>query len=143
MTKTIIVDKKISNYLKAICGFEFPTVLEVIIALFSTYKKGTADHENIELLLEGLGISNLKHIPIDKYDEIKRFISSKKIEWEKFDDAEYCTYHLLNEIKNKNIIMLVDEMVIEDINTSIVIGESSVISFININYIKKIKHNLK
>lgn len=142
MTKTVIVDKKILNYLKAICGFKFPTVVELIIALFSTYEKGTIDYENIELLIDYLGVSNLKYIPIEQYEEIKCLINEKKIEWEKLDDVEYCTYYLLNEIKNKNIIMLVDEMVIEDINTSIIIGKSSVISFININYIKKIKHNL-
>lgn len=143
MVTKIKASEKVIGYLKNIPSYQFPTPFHLILSLFSTYEKGNKDIEDIQILLDYLGYNNLKEISSEMLTEIEKIIRINQYEWEKLSDPERCTYLLLHEIKQKNILMVIDNKIIEDLTDKIKINPNTIISFVDFKYINAIKNELK
>jgi|GEM_PF-3290764 hypothetical protein len=143
MVTKIDINEKIIGYLKNIPSYQFPTPFHLVLSLFSTYEKGNKDMEDIQVLLDYLGYKNLNEISPEMLSDIEEIIKINQHEWEKLSDLELCTYTLLHEIKKKNILMMIDNKIIEDLSDKITLTPNSTISFIDLKYINTLKNELK
>lgn len=143
MITKIKIDERIIGYLKKLPSYRFPTSFDLIFSLFLTYEKGNKYVEDIAVLLDCLGYKNLKEIPPETLDNVKELIKMNWDYWENLSDPERCTYLLLHEIKQKNILMMIDTNIVEDLSKEINITSKSIISFIDLQYINSIKNELK
>lgn len=143
MITKIKIDRKVVGYLKKLPSYRFPTPFDLVFSLFLTYEKGDEYVEDIRILLDYLGYKNLKEIPPETINNIKEIIKTNWNEWEKLSDPERCTYLLLHEVKQKNILMMIDTNIVEDLSQYIEITSDSIISFIDLQYINAIKNEFK
>ncbi len=119
------------SYLKNFLTYQFESLLLLIFELFESYQHGQKEIIEIEALLEEIGYSNLKEIPIYEIETIRTIVKSKLEEWERQEDSEYLSYKLMAAIQAKNIIVFVDNILIEDVEKPISITPDSIITFIN------------
>lgn len=119
------------NYLKNLFNYKFESLFQLLFELFDSHKHGHKEIFEIEALLTEIGYNNLKEIPKSETEVMKTIIRSKLQEWGGESDYEYLSYELIIQIQSKNIIVILDNIVIEHIENPIIINPNSVISFIN------------
>ncbi|RYU93477.1 hypothetical protein [Emticicia agri] len=122
---------KSKRHLKGLWKYEFPSLIYLIFELFETYTDGRKEIFEIQLLLDEIGYRNLKDIPADEVESIRALIKEKLPEWKMFDDPEFVTYQLMAAIRNKDILVIVDDTVIDDIHQPFPIHSNSIITFFN------------
>ena len=123
--------KRIKGYVESINGYRFESLTELIFALFSTYKKGTEDWEEIQILLANFGYNNLNGIKESEIPIIRKWLKENKNQFELEKDIEYLTYKLLTAIVKKDILVYIDKYIIENVNENITVSGTSTISFID------------
>jgi hypothetical protein len=119
------------NYLKNLFNYEFGSLFQLLFELFDNHKHGHKEIFEIEALLAEIGYANLNEIPKNETEEIKKLIRSKLQEWDEKSDFENLSYKLMSQIQSRNIIVIIDNIVIEHIEKPIIINPNSVISFID------------
>ncbi|OXA87647.1 hypothetical protein [Flavobacterium hercynium] len=119
------------NYLKNLFNYKFESLFQLLFELFDSHKHGHKEIFEIEALLTEIGYNNLEEIPKSETEVMKTIIRSKLQEWGGKSDSEYLSYELMSQIQSKNIIVILDNIVIEHIENPIIINPNSVISFIN------------
>lgn len=128
--KNKIVAKR---YIDSLYRYTFKDLLHFIQAIFESYEKGTAEIENIYLLLNELGYENLSQIK--DIESVRDLITQKKEEWALLEDSEFLSYCLLDAFQRRLLTIIVDENVIKDCNSRITLTDDSIITFIKINQI--------
>jgi len=123
--------QKQKGYVKSLFTYEFNSLLHLIFELFTNYTHGQKEIIEIERLLDEIGYKNLKDIPADEIETIKKYIRLQLPAWEHQEDAELLTYKLLAAIQSKNIVVIVDDKIIEDLEKPISLAPDSTITFIN------------
>ena len=119
------------NYLKNFLNYEFESLLQLLYELFDNHKHGHKEIFEIEALLELIDYSNLREIPKNEVEKIQNLIRSKLQKWERQADSEYLSYKLMTAIQANIIIVIIDDVIIKDSESSILILPNSVITFIN------------
>lgn len=119
------------NYLKKFFKYEFGSLFQLLFELFDNHEHGHKEIFEIEALLSEIKYANLNEIPKNETEEIKKLIRSKLQEWNEKSDFENLSYKLMSQIQSRNIIVIIDNIVIEHIEKPIIINPNSVISFID------------
>ncbi|UZR93830.1 hypothetical protein [Chondrinema litorale] len=138
----ISTGKTSKTYLKHFSQFVFPSVVELIYALFHHNQlEATETNEVIYSLIKSLGYNSVYDIPAKELSMLEDYYYQLKEIEEAGFDSEQLLYLLLANLKNGNLIMLVDQQVQFDFNKKIKITDQSVISFIDNNIIQSIEFN--
>jgi hypothetical protein len=119
------------NYVKGLNQYRFDSVFQLCLSLFSTYRKGTQDVEDIYQLLDDIGYSNLKDIPADEIEAIAAYVEMLLPDWNSANDPERRTFLLAAAIQRRDLLVVIDEEVVNDLGTEILIAPDSIISFID------------
>ncbi|TWI03166.1 hypothetical protein IQ05_00095 [Flavobacterium tiangeerense] len=119
------------NYLKNLFNYKFESLFQLLFELFDNHEHGYKEIFEIETLLSEIGYANLNEIPKNETEEIKKLICSKLQEWDEKYDFENLSYKLMSQIQSRNIIVIIDNIIIEHIEKPIIINPNSVISFID------------
>lgn len=125
------VSGKTKNYLKNLDRMEYKSLLDLILSLFEKHKHGQEEIIQIEDLLEQIGLKYLKEIPIQKMDAIRETVLKMLPSWEDDSDSEKLTYTLLAAIVQKQIVLLIDDVIIKHIDEPLLIKPDSTIVFLN------------
>lgn len=130
---------KSKNYLERIERGEKYPFTEIVFMLFSTYRKGTKDWDDIQKLLSFLNLDNIAKVKKTDIPAIRQWLTDNEHEFEMEKDIEILAYRLLAAITDKKIFAYIDHHLIEDVNETIKIKYTSVISFIDTTRIDQFK----
>ncbi|MDR3059627.1 MAG: hypothetical protein LBU84_16005 [Prevotella sp.] len=137
LTKLQLIKSK--NYLEGIERGEKYPFTEIVFMLFSTYRKGTKDWDDIQKLLDFLNLDNIAKVEEQDIPAIRQWLTDNEYKFEMEKDIEILVYRLLAAITDKKIFPYIDHHLIEDVNEKIKIKYTSVISFIDTTRIDQFK----
>lgn len=119
------------NYVKALNQYRFDSVFHLCLSLFSSYRKGTEDVEEIYQLLDDIGYANLSDIPADEVEAIAAYVEMMLPDWNRENDPDRRTYLLAAAIQRQDVLVLIDDKVVDDLDTEILLAPNSIIEFID------------
>jgi len=114
----------------------YTNIFDFIFDLFENKYSEKREMDDFILLKSYM---NEFQITSDELEYIKILIKENYKNWEKWIDTEYASYKLLNQIINKNVLVLINSVPIINFEESLQVPHNAIISFIDINRIKNIK----
>ena len=132
--------EKTKSYFVNFDNFEFDNLFYLIFELFEYNKPINKKVDDIVYKkILALGYENITQIPKNVKKELETWYFKLLDEQNEKLDNEKLTYLLMAKIVNKELLVVIDNMVIENYKQALMLNKNSVISFTDIEKINDIK----